>query len=170
MLLFSHHIPATLNIRAFAYAITHPRTLSRSFFRLALHNLTSTVYSAVFSFPLKPWPPCAVLSRSFISLTLCDLMDCNPPGASVHGDSPGKNSGVGCHTLLQGIYQMQGLNLRLLGLLCLQAPLCTRYPFIWGFPGDSVVKNQPANTRRHKRHGFHPCVRKISWGGTGNSL
>ena len=33
-------------------------------------------------------------------LTLCDLMDCSPPGSSVHGDSPGKNTGVGCHALL----------------------------------------------------------------------
>ena len=28
-------------------------------------------------------------------------MDCSPPGSSVHGDSPGKNTGVGCHALLQ---------------------------------------------------------------------
>ena len=28
----------------------------------------------------------------------------------VHGDSPGKNTGVGCHALLQGIFQTQGLN------------------------------------------------------------
>ena len=28
-------------------------------------------------------------------LTLCDPMDCSPPGSSVHGDSPGKNTGVG---------------------------------------------------------------------------
>ena len=34
--------------------------------------------------------------------TLCDPMDCSPPGSSVHGDSPGKNTGVGYHTLLQG--------------------------------------------------------------------
>ena len=26
-----------------------------------------------------------------------DPMDCSPPGFSVHGDSPGKNTGVGCH-------------------------------------------------------------------------
>ena len=26
----------------------------------------------------------------------------SPPGFSVHGDSPGKNTGVGCHALLQG--------------------------------------------------------------------
>ena len=29
---------------------------------------------------------------------------------SVHGDSPGKNTGVGCHTLLQGIFPIQRLN------------------------------------------------------------
>ena len=28
-------------------------------------------------------------------LTLCDPMDCSLPGSSVHGDSPGKNTGVG---------------------------------------------------------------------------
>ena len=33
-------------------------------------------------------------------LTLCDLMDCSPPGSSVHGDSLGKSTGVGCHALL----------------------------------------------------------------------
>ena len=34
--------------------------------------------------------------------TLCDPMYCSSPGSSVHGDSPGKNTGVGCHFLLQG--------------------------------------------------------------------
>ena len=29
-------------------------------------------------------------------------MDCSPPGSSVHGDSSGENTGVGCHFLLQG--------------------------------------------------------------------
>ena len=42
--------------------------------------------------------------------TLCDPMDCSPPGFSVHGDSPGKNTGVGCHALLQGISPTQGSN------------------------------------------------------------
>ena len=42
--------------------------------------------------------------------TLCDPVDCSPPGSSVHGDSPGKNTGVGCHALLQGIFPTQGLN------------------------------------------------------------
>ena len=45
-----------------------------------------------------------------LCLTLCDTMDCSPPGSSVPRDSPGKNTGVGCHTLLQGISSTQGLN------------------------------------------------------------
>ena len=49
--------------------------------------------------------------------TLCDPVDCSPSGSSVHGDSPGKNSGVGCPALLQGIFLTQGLNLHLLCLL-----------------------------------------------------
>ena len=42
-------------------------------------------------------------------------------------DFPDKNTGVGCHTLLQGIFLTQGLNLSLLHLLHWQAdelPLC----------------------------------------------
>ena len=42
--------------------------------------------------------------------TLCDPMDCSPPGSSVHGDSPGKNTGVGCHAFLQGNFPTQGSN------------------------------------------------------------
>jgi len=37
-------------------------------------------------------------------------MNCSPPGSSVHGDSPGKNTGVGCHALLQRIFPTQGSN------------------------------------------------------------
>ena len=42
--------------------------------------------------------------------TLCDSMDCNLPGSSVLGNSPGKNTGVVCHFLLQGIFPTQGSN------------------------------------------------------------
>ena len=40
--------------------------------------------------------------------TLCGPMDCSLPGSSVRGDFPGQNAGVGCHTLLQGIFPTQG--------------------------------------------------------------
>ena len=42
--------------------------------------------------------------------TLCDPMDCSPSGTSVHGDSPGKKTGVGYRSLLQGIFPTQGTN------------------------------------------------------------
>ena len=35
-------------------------------------------------------------------------MNSSLPGFSVHGDSPGKNIGVGCHAFLQGILPTQG--------------------------------------------------------------
>ena len=54
---------------------------------------------------------CAVLCLVARScLTLCDPMDSSPPGFSVHGDSPGKNTGMGCHDFLQGIFPIQGSN------------------------------------------------------------
>ena len=45
-----------------------------------------------------------------LSPTLFDPMDCSLLGSSVHGDSPGKNTGMGFHALLQGIFPTQGLN------------------------------------------------------------
>ena len=41
-------------------------------------------------------------------------MDCSPPGSSIHGDSPGKNTGVGCQAFLQGIFPTQESNQSLL--------------------------------------------------------
>ena len=55
---------------------------------------------------------CYAMSLSCVRL--CDPMDCSLPGSSVHGDSPEKNTGVGCHALLQGIFPTQRLNPRLL--------------------------------------------------------
>ena len=39
---------------------------------------------------------------SWSCLTLCNSIDCSLPGFFVHGNSPGKNTGVGWHALLQG--------------------------------------------------------------------
>ena len=44
-----------------------------------------------------------------------------PPGSSVRWDSPGKNKGMGCHALLQGIFLTPGSNLHLLCLWHWQA-------------------------------------------------
>ena len=50
------------------------------------------------------WPVC-VLMRAQL---------CAAPRAPLSGDSPGKNTGAGCHFLLQGIFPTQGSNLHLL--------------------------------------------------------
>ena len=71
----------------------------------------------------------AVLASAVLCLvtqsyaTLCNTMDCCPPGSSVHRDSPGKNTGEGCHALLQVIFPTQRLNPGL--------PLAGRFFTIW---------------------------------------
>ena len=62
-----------------------------------------------------------------LCLTLFNPMDDSLPCSSVYSsgkeywDSPGKNTGVGCHVLLQGIFPTQGLNPCLLHPLYWQA-------------------------------------------------
>ena len=52
-----------------------------------------------------------VCSVGQLCLSLCNPMDCSPPGSSVHGILQDR---VGCHFLLQGIFLTQGLNSDLL--------------------------------------------------------
>ena len=49
--------------------------------------------------------------------TLCDPMDCSPARLLCPWNFPGKNTGVDCHFLLEGIFPTQGSNLYLLNLL-----------------------------------------------------
>ena len=48
-----------------------------------------------------------------LCLTLCDSMGCNPPRLLYLWNSSGKNTGVGCHVLLQEVFLTQGSNLYL---------------------------------------------------------
>ena len=43
-------------------------------------------------------------------LTLCNPMDYEPARLLCPWDSPGKNTGVGCHSLFRGIFLTQGSN------------------------------------------------------------
>ena len=71
---------------------------------------------------------CTVVSCSVISDS--ETPWTNPPGSSIHGDSPGKKTGVGCHhALLQGIFPTQASNPGL--------PHCR-----WIFTVISVVKKK----------------------------
>ena len=69
-------------------------------------HLLSLLHWQLGSLPLA-LPVCA---QSLGHVRLCDPVDCGPPGSSVHVDSPGKNTGWGCHILLQGIIPIQGSN------------------------------------------------------------
>ena len=71
-------------------------------------------------------------------LTLCD-----PMGPSVHEDSPGKNTGVGCHSHLQRIFLTQRSKL---GLLHWQVD---------SLLSESLVLGKPLN---FLRLGFHICL------------
>ena len=55
--------------------------------------------------------PCSVTE---LCPTLSNPMDCSPPRLLCPWASPGKNTGVGCHFLLQGIFPIQVSNLHLL--------------------------------------------------------
>ena len=88
-------------------------------------------------------------AKSFqLCLTPCNPMDCSPPGCPVHGDSPSKNTGVGCHALLQGIFLIQGSNPHLLCLLLWQAgslPLAplgkSRMSYTWTHLARSLFRS-----------------------------
>ena len=67
--------------------------------------------------------------------TLCDPMDRSLPDSSVPTCFQARINGVGCQTLLQGIFQTQGLNPRLLCLLIGRQVLYSR-----DFPGTPVAK------------------------------
>ena len=77
---------------------------------LSLTHTLSTVYNGLHA--------CKVVQSC---PTLCNPIDCSPPGSSVPGIFPGKNIGADCHVLLQGIFPTQGSNLCLLSFLHWQA-------------------------------------------------
>ena len=60
-------------------------------------------------------------------------MGCSPPGCSVRGDSPDQNPGVGCHALLQEIFQIQELN-----------------PGLLHYRQDSLPSEPPGKPKAHK--------------------
>ena len=96
-------------------------------------------------------------------LTLCGPMDCSPPDSSVHGIlqgkdtgvSPGKNPGVACHFLLQGMFPTQGLNP---GLLLRQVDSLPSEPAEKPRNGQRNHSCWPHRLVLYKKTGFHfPC-------------
>ena len=105
--------------------------------------------------------PPRVCSVAQLCPTLCDPMDCSPSGSSVHGDSPGKNTGVGCHVLSPGELPDPGIEPTSPAL----AELFTAAP-----PGKPFLEAAPKpQVRGFSSEGDVWAVRGVA-GGTGVSL
>ena len=71
-----------------------------------------------------------------------------PPGISVHGmNSPGKNTGVGCHALLQGILPTQGSNPGLPHCRQILYHLSYQFSSIHSVVSDSLQPQEPQHAR-----------------------
>ena len=105
-----HHLPYCFDYCNFV-VLSEVSEFYTSCFVFVTHYCFGNSESFMVPYKILDYLFCAVFSRS--CLTLCNPMDCSPPGSSVHGDSPGKNTGADFHTLLQGIFPTQWLNLGL---------------------------------------------------------
>ena len=109
--------------------------------------------------------------------TLCNPMDCSLSGSSVHRDSPGKNTRVRCHSLLQGIVPTQEANWGLLN--------CRQILYQLSYQGspvnvlcdnngasqvELVVKDPPANAEDIRDSGLIAGSERSSGGGHGDPL
>ena len=89
-----------------------------NFSNFCYHNLNLNIVFFFFFFFYYITIFCSPGQTVFLNLylvtlvcpTLCEPMGCSPTGSFVHGDSPGNNTRVGCHTLFQEIFPTQGLN------------------------------------------------------------
>ena len=68
---------------------------------------TFSTWLTLFSIHFQPIYAMCLLSCVLLFVTPTDY---SPPGSSVHGNSPGKNTGVNCYFLLQWIFPTQGSN------------------------------------------------------------
>ena len=101
-------------------------------------------------------PKCSVTQ---LCLTLSNPVDCSPPGSSVHGIIS-KNTGVGCHFLLQGDLPDPGVEPASPEAPALAGRFCTTESLgkqeneehrkadeFRDIPGSPVVNNQPYNVK-----------------------
>ena len=105
-------------------------------------------------------------------------MDCSPPGSSLCGDSPGKNTGIGCHFLLQRLWIYQDTKCQNQIHHLSDYSLSNR-SWLLLTPYDSnicasqvvlAVKNFPANAGDLRDSGSIPGLGRSSGGGHGNPL
>ena len=77
------------------WAAVHSTAKSRT--RVRLLSMYTCTMLGTFSFTFSCWAVCAVLRLVTQLCRTLHSMDCSLPRSSIHGDSPGKNIGLGCH-------------------------------------------------------------------------
>ena len=108
-LLFFLHAPELwpiVSLRQHTTCLKYPLASRQTFFDVLSNQVT---FPLCFPTPLLSSLvscKCAKLLQS--CPTFWDSKGCGLPGSSVPGGSPGKNTEVGCHALLQGIFPTQG--------------------------------------------------------------
>ena len=85
------------------HGLRHPGTY-RNLFVMPTTDWNHTIPPLLIQ-SICPHVCCVVCLVTQPCLTLCDPMDCSLSGSSALGNSPGKNTGVGCHAFLQGSSQ-----------------------------------------------------------------
>ena len=100
------------NLNGYRFTLTHVKPSSLFYFlsKVVIDGLKYDLVTA------QSYLHSCVLSCSVVSNS-CDPMDSSPPGSLCPWDYPGKNTGVGCHVLLPGIFPTQASNLPLWCLL-----------------------------------------------------
>ena len=93
-------------------------------------------------------------------------MVCSPPGSSVHADSPCKNTGVGCHSLLQGNLPDAGIEPR---SPALQAESLLSEPLVEGSKGMGWERGWGAPKPQH-RIGSYFCNKLLESSGSAFDL
>ena len=105
------------------------------------------------------WPVLCLVAQS--CSTLCNPMDCVLPGSSVHGDSPGRNIGVGCMPSSRGSYQLRNQT----GVSCIAGGFSTSR-VTWEalyWPRGLSSKRRNISNRRHKGDSIEMEVKAATW-------
>ena len=112
--------------------------------------------------PGKPDSPgiCLVIQSC---ATLCDPIHCSPPGSSVRGHSSGRNTGVGCHAVLQAIFPTKPKSPTLqVDSSPSEPPGKPKVKQHINNRADSITFQNPAGAAKRGLHQFVLCVASTS--------
>ena len=120
------------SMQSFVYGFFHSNSLFVRFIMLLCEAIINS-FPLLCSIPFYEYSVEIVLVAQSCP-TLCNPMDCSPARLLRPWDSPGKNTGVDCHFLFQGIFLTQGSNPGL--------PHCRQTLYLLRHQGSLVGRSQ----------------------------